>query len=190
MKKFFVFIIVISAVGLVYAKPKTNGPPLYVCEGAVPLEPNVDKLEQLYFRNTKWNKPESKAVVVLSEKEFKESQGLLNTKLDPYDDSFIYVFYFNGSVPDRDGQGMIIPMLIEVFGVERAYVPNRMDHVTIHVVSKDLNPKKPMLAHSPAVFYKIKKDKLDTEHDGTPPITNKTVFEIHECRTVMKYFKR
>lgn len=169
------------------AKYKPNGPPLYVCEGAVPLEPNTDKLKQFFFQNAKWDKRESRVIIATTQEQYKKGWALLGQdKIPAFDNDHIYVFYCSGAVAERKGKGLPTLMQTEVFGVERTYSKRSakaiMDHVIFHLVARDIDSKRPMPAHSPAVFYSIRKDKLDTEYNGTPPITKSTVFEAHELR--------
>lgn len=200
-------IIVLVAVVFASAEYKPNGDPLHVCVGAIPLEPNTDKLPQIYLQNTKWDKDEPHYVLATTLDEFQEglkyfpdvvnkdewkkyAKALTGVDLS-YKKNTLHIFYFNGKVHanKRDVRGIPAPQQIEVFGIERLYIPVKKpgingDAVIIHILSRDIGRIQD--EHTPGIYYEIPFDKLDTEDQGTPPITVNTTFEVHELRAVHK----
>ena len=189
---------VLAASSLAFAKYKPNGPPLFVCAGAVPLEPNTNRLPQTYFRNTDFDSDNSLTIVATTREDFDKGKELLgnNAKVE-FDKSALHVFHFHGKVVARMARNNGIDKLptspsIEVFGIERVFVGKRnarglLDQVTIHIVSHDADFDRAVSKHSPGLYYKIPYNNLDTEQGGTPPVTKSTKFHIQEHRVVTKH---
>ena len=182
----FTFITITTCTVLLAYEYKPNGPPLYVCAGAVPLEPNTDKLPHDDFDITEYEGKEPKVIVATSKEKFDEGFALLtkDNKIE-YDNTQLHVFYLHGNVPEREAKGNGVgkyPAIIEcqVFGIERTYIKGRnIDEVIIHIVAKDTGANKSMAKCNPGFYYKIPFNKLDTEHDGTPSITEHTNYVIN-----------
>lgn len=193
MKNFRLFVAVatVLCVSVVVADYKSNGPPLHVSAGAVPLEPNTDKLKHKYNNFSQHKGTEPLVIIALTEADWKKGLKLFDPKAKAkYDEDSIYVFYFYGEVPKTKGRtGLPSTMSLQIFGVEREYIQVRpkltWDSVTFHLVAKDIN--RPMPAHSPACLYQIKKSDLDTEHEGAPPITKSTQFNHLEHRCLLRF---
>ena len=205
MKSFICFLVLfIGLVTISFAKYIPNGPPLHVSAGAVPLEPNTDKLPQQYYRNTEYKGNEPLLVIANSKEEFEKGVKYLPVK-EEYNEDFMYVFYYHGIVPKReenpnppkDELKIAARVSCEIFGVERLYTQTRTiqkDEVVTYVVDRNVGPNMRMFEHYPGVVFKMRYSALDTEFDKTPPITDKTVFTavIHQVTTTKKgpFFKR
>jgi len=199
MKNFRVLVAFATAlcVSVVVADYKPNGPPLHVSAGAVPFEPNTDKLKHKYNNFSQHKGTEPLVVIALTKADWEKGLKLFDPKAKAkYNEDSIYVFYFYGEVPKTEGRtGLPSTMSLQIFGVERLYITNivnpngpnlTLDSVTFHLVAKDIN--RPMPAHSPACLYQIKKSDLDTEYEkGTPPITKITQFNHLEHRCLLRF---
>ena len=191
MKKYLLLLTCFSLFTLyAFAEYKPNGDPLYVCVGSVPLEPNTDKIPQNYYMNTKWDKEYSFHVLATTEEQFKKGIQYLTpeqAKSLKFTKNTLHIFFYNGKLPERIAKFGAAPQDVQVFGIERQYVKGKgFDQVDIHVVSQDIGTERAREAHSPGIYYSIPFSKLDTEFDGTPPVTKETVFELHEMQVVNK----
>lgn len=170
------------------AEYKPNGPPLHVCVGAVPLEPNTDKIPQNYYMETNWDKNHSFHVLATTKEQFDEGVKYLK-KEDAanlkFTEKTLHVFFFHGKVPERIAKFGIAPQDVQVFGIERQYIKGKdFDQVDVHIVSQDVGIERSRPEHTPGIYYSIPFSKLDTEFDGTPPVTKNTVFILHEVQVV------
>ena len=196
MKKFVVLVaffvlILTAAVISCIAEYKPNGPPLHTCVGAVPLEPNTDKLEQNYFVFSNWKMLNPYYVIATTKEEFDKGVRFLSDEDKEkceYKENHVHIFFYNGKVEKRGNpeQGGLT-LEVQVFGIERMFVKGKADVVTVHVTCMDVGKERPMIEHAPAIFYLIPFDKLDTESDGTPKVTEKTQFTMHYMNIVSNH---
>ncbi len=188
MKKSFTLIIFCFTFFVFAAEYKPNGPPLHTCVGAVPLEPNTDKIPQDYFMHTKWDKNHSFHVLATTENEFNEGLKYLHeedAKKLKFKEKTLHVFFCHGKITERVAKFGAAPQDVQVFGIERQYIKGKdFDQVDIHVLSQDIGIERSRPEHTPGIYYSIPFSKLDTEFDGTPPITKNTVFILHELQVV------
>ena len=191
MKILMVTALVLCA-SLLMDEYKPNGPQLHVCVGAVPLEPNTDKLEQFYSPFSEWKKDKPYYVLATTKEEFDKGVKYLPEeakKLCSFKEKHLHVFFYHGKVEKRDlvPEGLLGTLLeVQVFGIERMYVAGNVrdglpkaDVVTVHVTCADIGSERPRVEHYPVIYYTIPFDKLDTEDNGTPEITSKTQFIVH-----------
>lgn len=188
MKKTFVVWVCFLYVSFLMAEYKPNGPPLHVCVGAVPMEPNTDKLEQNYFVHTKWAEDHPYYVLATTKEEFNKGLRFLNkedAEACEFKEKHLHIFFYNGKVEERQVDGLLGALIdVQVFGIERVFIKKKSDVVTVHVTCMDIGKERPMREHTPAIFYSIPFDKLDTEEDGTPDVTDKTQFVMHHMSIV------
>lgn len=190
MKKTLCIILLLILGTLAFAEYKPNGPPLHVCVGAIPMEPNTDKLEQKYFTFSNWKKNVPYYVLATTKEEFDNGIRFLNeddAKQCEFKENHLHVFFHNGKVDARNAIDVGLVLEVQVFGIERMYVKNKADVVTVHVTSMDVGKERPMIAHAPAIFYSIPFDKLDTEDNGTPKITKSTQYTLNHMNIVCNH---
>lgn len=177
---------------LAIAEYKPNGPPLHTCVGAIPMEPNTDKLEQSYFTFTNWKMNVPFYVMATTKEEFANGVRFLDendAKRCEFKENHLHIFFYNGKVEARNTDANLLGLLMEVqvFGIERMYVKDKADVVTVHITSMDVGKERPMAEHAPGIFYSIPFDKLDTESDKTPKVTDKTQFVLNYMNIVSNH---
>ena len=157
--------------------------------------PTQTNLPQSYVRYSSYEPAVSRAIIATTRAEVQEALRLIGdesvgTVADFDLEEYVYCFYFCGAVPERQGVGEATCLLPEVFGVERDYLRRTdvtYDSITFQLVVQDIRPTAPMPAHSPAIVYGIAKSSLDTQYNGTPPITEHTRYRAVEHRVAVHY---
>lgn len=102
-----------------------NGPPLHTGAGAVPLEPNTDKIPQDYYMETKWDKNHSFHVLATTENGFNEGLKYLHeedAKKLKFKEKTLHVFFYHGKITERVTKFRAAHQDVQVFGIERQYV--------------------------------------------------------------------